>query len=62
MTRDMDRILMSKRAYRRRLAALPIGEKLRMLDRLRERSVEIASIRALLLARRDRGLRPEPGG
>jgi len=62
MTDDLDRILMSKRTYRRRLAALPICEKLRMPDRLRDRSVEIASIRARLLARRDRGSRPEPGG
>ena len=41
MTFDLDKILESKRAMRKRLAALPIGEKLRMLDALRERTLAI---------------------
>ena len=38
MTFDIARILESKRQHRRALAALPIGEKLRLLDDLRPRS------------------------
>jgi hypothetical protein len=41
MTFDLQRILESKRAYRKRLASLPIGEKLRILDALREREIAI---------------------
>jgi len=41
MTFDLDAIAASKRAYRRKLAALPIVEKLRMLDRLRERELAL---------------------
>jgi hypothetical protein len=41
MTFDLERILESKRAYRKRLASLPIGEKLRLLDVLRERELAI---------------------
>lgn len=36
MTFDLQKILESKRAYRQRLAARPIAEKLAMLDALRE--------------------------
>lgn len=61
MTFDMERIVMSKRAFRRRVAALPIGEKLRMLDRLRERSLEIAAVRRRLRATNDRASRREQG-
>lgn len=46
MTPELRRILAAKQAYRRRLAALPIVEKLRMLDELRARSLEIAVARA----------------
>jgi hypothetical protein len=53
MTFEMEKILEGKRALRRRLAALPIGEKLRMLDLLRDRSLEIAAVRARLRARKD---------
>jgi hypothetical protein len=42
MTFDLQVILESKRALRRNLAARPIGEKLRMLDALRERERELA--------------------
>jgi len=41
MTFDLDKIFESKRAMRKRLASLPIGEKLRMLDALRERTLAI---------------------
>lgn len=36
-------ILESKRAFRRELAARPIGEKLRMLDALRERELAMSA-------------------
>lgn len=38
MTFDLAKIIQSKRAMRARLAALPIAEKLRMLDELFERT------------------------
>ncbi len=41
MTFDLQKLLESKRALRRNLAARPIGEKLRMLDALRERELAI---------------------
>jgi len=37
MTFDIDKIAASKEARRRRLAALPYLDKLRLLDRMRER-------------------------
>jgi len=39
MTFDLTKILESKRALRRQLAARPVAEKLRMLDALRERAI-----------------------
>lgn len=41
MSFDLQRILDSKRAFRQRLAARPIAEKLRMLDELRERALAL---------------------
>jgi len=41
MSFDFQKILESKRSFRRDLAARPIGEKLRMLDALRERELAI---------------------
>jgi hypothetical protein len=41
MNLDLQRILESKRALRRHLAARPMSEKLRMLDALRERELAI---------------------
>ncbi len=41
MSFDLQKILESKRAFRRHLAARPIAEKLRMLDALRERELAI---------------------
>lgn len=56
MTFDLSDILASKRAHRSRLAALPIGEKLRLLDALRERTI------ALHVAAAQAGLRGRPPG
>jgi len=43
MTFDLAKILQSKRAFRQRLAARPIAEKLAMLDALRERALALRS-------------------
>lgn len=45
MTFDIEKILQSKRDFRRRAAALPIEEKLAMLDALRERALVIRGAR-----------------
>ena len=42
---DLDKILQSKREFRRRLATRPIEEKLAMLDALRERALALRSAR-----------------
>jgi hypothetical protein len=41
MSFDLHAILESKRALRRKLAAHPVAEKLRLLDALRERELAI---------------------
>ena len=41
MSFDLKKMFESKRAHRQHLAARPIGEKLRMLDALRERELAI---------------------
>ncbi len=41
MSFDLEKILQSKRAFRQRLAARPIEEKLAMLEALRERQLAI---------------------
>ncbi len=41
MSFDLEKILESKRAFRRELASRPIAEKLRILDVLRERELAI---------------------
>ena len=46
MTFDLQRIFESKRQFRRELAALPIEEKLRLLDALRERHLTLVNHRA----------------
>jgi hypothetical protein len=43
MTFNLEKILQHKREFRQRLAALPIAEKLAMLDTLRERTLAIRS-------------------
>jgi hypothetical protein len=45
MTCDFAKILQSKRAYRQRLAARPIEEKLALLDALRERALALRPAR-----------------
>jgi hypothetical protein len=41
MTFDLTKILAGKRAFRQRLAARPIEEKLALLDALRERALAL---------------------
>jgi hypothetical protein len=41
MTFDFQQVLESKRALRQRLAALPIADKLRLLDNMRGRAIAI---------------------
>ena len=41
MNFDIEQMVRSKQAFRRRLANLPIAEKLRLLDAMRERAVII---------------------
>jgi len=41
MSFDLQKMLDSKRALRRQLAARPVAEKLRLLDALRERELAI---------------------
>jgi hypothetical protein len=57
MTFDLQKIIESKRAMRRKLAALPVAEKLRMLDALREREV---AIRGRAVHSNPSGLHEEP--
>ena len=45
MTELMQRIIESKRAVRRELAALPFAEKVRILERMRERDDFIKKFR-----------------
>jgi hypothetical protein len=42
MSFDLKRVLEGKRAYRRKLRALPVVEKLRLLDELRARTVTLS--------------------
>ncbi len=46
MTFDLRQILASKRAFRHSLATRNIGEKLRMLDALRERALTLRAARS----------------
>ncbi|MEO8378022.1 MAG: hypothetical protein ABI779_00015 [Acidobacteriota bacterium] len=41
MSHFSQRVIDSKRSFRRELAARPIGEKLRILDKMRERDTTI---------------------
>ena len=47
MSLDLQRILESKAAHRRKLADLPISEKLRLLDEMRERALTIQQARPM---------------
>lgn len=42
---DWEKVTESKQTYRRKLAAKPFAEKLRMLDAMRERAVALANAR-----------------
>lgn len=53
MTFDLEAILRSKAAMKNRLAHLPIGEKLRMLDELRQRTITIRGAKLLPLQGQD---------
>ena len=44
MTFDLQKMIESKRALRRELAARPVAEKLRMLDALRERALALRQV------------------
>ena len=57
MNFDLQKILESKRALRRDLAARPVAEKLRMLDALREREL---AIRGRTIHPNSGALREEP--
>ena len=46
MTFDLSKIVQSKREFRQRLAAMPIEEKLAMLDALRARAIALRGFRA----------------
>lgn len=52
MSIDLEKIWASKAAYRKRQAALPFAEKLRILDKMRERQLFIAKVREKLAAER----------
>jgi hypothetical protein len=43
MTFDWQKVTESKKAYRKKLAARPIAEKLRLLDAMRERAIATRS-------------------
>jgi len=45
VTPELRKIIASKQAMRRKLAGLPVAEKLRLLDMLRERTLAIAEAR-----------------
>ena len=47
MTFDLSKVVEGKRKMRERLAALPIAEKLRILDALQERTLAIRASRRL---------------
>jgi hypothetical protein len=55
-TFDLTKILQSKRAFRQRLAARPIAEKLAILDALRARAITLRESRSAVPS----DLREEP--
>jgi hypothetical protein len=57
MTFDLDKILQSKREFRKRAASWPIVKKLAMLDALRERAL---AIRTMTISPETSLLREEP--
>lgn len=47
MNFDLERMLESKRAFRRKLAAKPVAEKMRLLDELRARALALRRTRVI---------------
>jgi hypothetical protein len=45
MEYDLSSILVSKKAYRKKLAQMPIGEKLLLIEKMRERDLTIGKSR-----------------
>ena len=45
MKYDLSSILVSKKAYRKKLAQMPIGKKLLLIEQMRERDLTIAKSR-----------------
>ena len=45
MEYDLSSILAGKKAYRKKLAQMPIGEKLLLIEKMRERDLTIAKSR-----------------
>jgi hypothetical protein len=45
MEYDLSSILVSKKAYRKKLAQIPIGEKLLLIEKMRERDLTIGKSR-----------------
>jgi hypothetical protein len=45
MEYDLSSILESKKAYRKKLARMPIGDKLLLIEKMRERDLAIAKSR-----------------
>ncbi len=48
---DLSSILESKKAYRKKLAQMPIGKKLLLIEQMRERDLTIAKSRSALAER-----------
>jgi len=59
MSFNLQRILESKRALRRHLAARTVAEKLRMLDAMRERAVAIRAATPAAISERSAFIREE---
>jgi hypothetical protein len=55
MSHFPEKVTASKRSFRRELAAKPVGEKLRILDRMRERD---SSIRRAAVALKESRTKP----
>jgi hypothetical protein len=62
MSLDLQKMLADKRALRRDLAARPIGEKLRILDALRQRELAIRgrAVHGGASVRREEPMRTKP--
>jgi hypothetical protein len=47
MSEWIKQLIESKRAYRTKLAALPVGEKIQLLEKLRQRTLAIRAAKAI---------------